>query len=56
MNWLERNNRTFGDGVESSIEDIWDELRFWVAIWLSNVKESKDFLFSDLTRGWHFLL
>ena len=42
--WLERNNHTFGGGYESSIEDIWDKIRFWVAFWLSDVKEFKDCL------------
>ena len=35
--WLERNNHTFGGGFESS-EDIWDKIRFGVAIWLFGIK------------------
>ena len=53
---LERNNFIFSLGTQSSIEDIQDKIGFWIAIWLSDVKEFKDCFLSDLTRGWHFLL
>ena len=36
--------------------DVWDKIKFWVAVWLFNVKEFKDYPFSDLVRGWTVFL
>ena len=49
--WLERNSRIFED-KESSLEFIWERVKFWVALWVFETKEFKDFLFSDLIRDW----
>ena len=48
---LERNNRIFEAGIEESVLVVWDKIKFWVAIWPSDVKEFKGCLFSDLVRG-----
>lgn len=35
--WKELLN--FEDGLEGSAEDIWEKLKFMVAVWLFDVKE-----------------
>ena len=47
--WGERNNRIFQDS-SSSVEELWDKICFWVAIWLKNVKTFSSWSFSDLLR------
>ena len=47
--WGERNNRIFQDCV-SSVDELWEKICFWVAIWLKNVKSFRFWSFSDLLR------
>ena len=48
--WGERNNRIFQEGT-SSVEELWDKICFWVAIWLKSVKHFRFWSFSDLLRS-----
>ena len=46
---VKENNRIFQD-CASSVEELWDKICFWVAIWLKNVKTFSFWSFSDLLR------
>ena len=52
--WLERNNRIF-EGIEASVEDLWEKVRFWTAIWVYKTKSFEQFSFLDLNRDWRLL-
>ena len=53
--WLERSKRIFEDSIDN-VDCLWDKIKYWVAIWLFDVKGFKDALFSDFVRGWSCLL
>lgn len=42
--WLERNQRVFNDRCES-VEEIWDHIKYTVALWSLTLISLKDFLF-----------
>ncbi|XP_030483308.2 uncharacterized protein LOC115699905 [Cannabis sativa] len=52
--WLERNNRIF-EGIEASVEDLWEKVRFWTAVWVYKTKSFEQFSFLDLNRDWRLL-
>ena len=45
--WLERNNRIF-EGGGNGLDSVWESFKFWVATWLHNVKDFKNFSFLTL--------
>ena len=47
--WGERNNRIF-QGCTYSVDELWEKICFWVALWLKNVKAFRFWSFSDLIR------
>uniref|UniRef100_A0A803RBE5 Uncharacterized protein n=1 Tax=Cannabis sativa TaxID=3483 RepID=A0A803RBE5_CANSA len=52
--WLERNNRIF-EGIEASVEDLWEKVRFWTAVWVYKTKSFEQFSFLDLSSNWRLL-
>ena len=38
--WLERNKRIFEDSIDN-VDCLWDKIKYWVAIWLFDVKDFK---------------
>lgn len=44
--WLHCYKRTF-----EGVEDIWERIKFWVVIWLLDVKEFNIVSFSVLMKG-----
>ena len=53
--WLERNNIIFQDSIDN-VDCLQDKIKYWVVIWLFDVKEFKDVLFSDFVTCWSFML
>jgi hypothetical protein len=41
--WIERNRRILKSMTEVGVEDLWERVRFWVALWAS---VSEDFIAS----------
>lgn len=48
--WMERNKRVFD--TKWDLNSTWDRVRFWVALWVLNTNDLRDFSFSDLIRDW----
>ncbi|PON60513.1 hypothetical protein TorRG33x02_284770, partial [Trema orientale] len=53
--WLERNKRIF-EGSKECSDLLWDRVRYWVAIWLHDVKDFNNLPFSVVVRDWRPLL
>ena len=39
---LEKNNRIFED-IRGEIDSIWDKVKYWVALWVYDTKDFKEF-------------
>ena len=53
--WIKRNSRIFRDEYVS-VFNLWDNILYWVAIWVKSCKDFKFIPFSELSMGWSFLL
>ena len=48
--WLERDNRIFED-VEGVSRELWERIKYWVALWISQAKVFAEFSFFDSLTG-----
>ncbi|KAM1060262.1 hypothetical protein TB1_024191 [Malus domestica] len=48
--WLERNKRVFEDYKGVGVEDLWDRVKHWAALWASVSVEFRDYNFSSIFR------
>lgn len=53
--WLERNNHIFED-IEGDVINVWDRIKFWVALWVPQVQSLNAFFVLDLLRGLDLVL
>ncbi|CAL8157247.1 unnamed protein product [Prunus armeniaca] len=47
---LERNRRIFEDYKGAGVSELWDRVKYWVALWASITKEFKDYSYSTIMR------
>ncbi|KAM1375219.1 hypothetical protein ACFX2I_025682 [Malus domestica] len=48
--WLERNKRVFEDYKGVGVEELWDRVKHWAALWASVSVEFRDYNFSSIFR------
>ncbi|RXH72538.1 hypothetical protein DVH24_012222 [Malus domestica] len=48
--WFERNKRVFEDYKGVGVEELWDRVRHWAALWASVSVEFRDYNLSSIFR------
>ena len=49
--WLERNRRIFEDYKGVGVVELWDRVKFWVALWASTSLAFKDISYPTIMRN-----
>ena len=49
--WLEQNNR-ISESIDRDSEFLWEQVKFWPAIWTFDTKDFKGSPLSELCRDW----
>ena len=48
--WLERNKRVFKDYKGVGVEELWDRVRHWAALWALVSVEFREYNLSSIVR------